>query len=77
MEINDFLGIGIIGVALSVFIEGIKIKYGPTSLTTKVITLLLALGVGTLYVLLSSADWWTTVLGILGAASAVYAFFFK
>ncbi len=75
MEINDFLGIAIVGAALSLLIQWIKIKLGTTGVATKAVTLLLAVVVGGLYWALQGTVLWESILGILAAASTVYAFF--
>ena len=77
MEIQDFLGIVIVGVALSMAIQFIKIKFGINSLKTKAITILLAVVCGTLFYFGSQTSWWQGVITILGTASAFWAFFLK
>ena len=75
--IQTFLEIGIVGTALSFIVEGIKAKWGPSSMTTKGITLLLALGLGAAIYFLSGTAIWLAIVGVLAAASTVYAFFFR
>lgn len=77
MDVADFLGIGVIGIGLSLVIEAIKSMYGPASDTTKLITVGLAIVVGTAYYFLRQTIWWQTILGILATASTVYAFLLK
>lgn len=77
MEINDFLGIAIVGSALSFLIQYIKGKLGTKSLATKGITIGLAIILGAGYVFLRDTQWWTTIIGVLVAASTFYAFFLK
>ena len=77
MEIATFLEIGIVGIGLSLIIQFIKAKFGTESLTTKGLTVGLAVAAGTVWVLFSGAAWFATVLGILAAASTFYAFFLK
>lgn len=74
---NEFLGISIVGAALSGVIQVLKIKLGTTSWATKLLTVGLAVIVGAAYVLLSGTPIWTTILGILAAASTVYALLLK
>ncbi len=76
MDIGNFLGIGIVGAGLSIFMEWVKNKYGPTSGATKALVLTLSLVLGIVYVSLSTTAIFPTVLTILGAASTVYALFF-
>ncbi len=75
--IQTFLEISIVGTALSFVIEIIKMKFGPSSVTTKGITILLAFAVGAGIYLLSGTAIWLSVIGVLAAASTVYAFIFK
>lgn len=75
--IEDILGIGIVGAFLSLVIQYLKNKFGTDSLKTKAMTVVLAVLVGTVYVLFRATEWWATVLSVLAAASTVYAFFLK
>lgn len=75
--INDFLGIAIVGAGLSAVIQYIKAVFGPSSNQTKLITLGLAIVLGGAYYLLRDTSMWQSILGILAAASTVYAFFIK
>lgn len=77
MDINSFLSIGIIGVLFSLGIEGLQQTFGITGNWTKFIAIVGSIIIATVFVLFSSAAWWTTVLGILGAASTTYAMFFS
>lgn len=76
-DINDFLGIGIVGGVLSIAFELIK-KRLPNSPEAKRLAILgLSLVVGTAYWALMQTQWHQTVLGVLAAASTVYALFLK
>jgi len=79
MEINvtDFIAIPIVGVLLSLAIEWIKGKWSTESKTTKLLTIALALIVAGAYTWVRSTSYWPAIVGILGAASATYAFFLK
>jgi hypothetical protein len=77
MNINDFLGIAIVGSFLSLVIHYIKEKLGTTSFGSKMITLGLAVAVGGFYWFLRDTSAWETILGVLAASSTVYAFFLK
>ena len=77
IDINDFLGIAIVGAALSAIVEFIKNKYGTASWVTKLLTVVLAILVGTGYYFLQGTGLLTTILGVLAAASTVYAYFLK
>lgn len=75
MDINDFLGISVVGALLSLTIEGLTNKLGTERWATKVITLVLAVFIGGVYVWLRSTPWFPTVITVLGVASIVYGFF--
>lgn len=77
MEINDFLGIGIVGGALSVLFELIKEKLPASTSYRRLAILVLSLAVGTAYWAVRQTQYYQTVLGVLAAASAVYALFLK
>lgn len=77
MEINDFVGIAIVGAALSVVIQGIKNRFGTESNETKFLTIVLALIVGAVYVAVRSTSYFETVILVLSSASAVYAFLMR
>jgi len=77
MPINDFLGISIVGIALSFVIQYLKTKFGTASNGTKVLTILLSVLVGAGYWFLRDTDIWRTILGVLAAASTVYALLIK
>lgn len=77
MEIQDFLGIGIIGVGASFLIEWITNKFGTNSFASKGVAIATALIIGTAYFFIRSTVWFPTVIGVLASASTVYALFFK
>lgn len=77
MEINDFLGIAIVGAALSLAIEWITNKWGTTSSASKAISIVLSVVVGGAYWFLAGTAIWQSILGVLAAASTVYALFFS
>jgi len=72
-NINDFLGIMIVGVALTFVIQLIKNAFGTSSLKTKGLTILLSIVIGLLYYWVRTTQWYETILGVLGAASATWA----
>lgn len=76
-NINDFLGIAIVGVALSFVIEMIQAKYKVGSRATKGLTIALSILVGAGYYFIQSTAWYEPMLGILAAASTTYALLFK
>lgn len=75
MQINDFLSIAIVGAALSLAIEWITNKWGTGSAASKAIAIVLSVVVGGAYWYLSSLAIWQSILGVLAAASTVYALF--
>lgn len=77
MNIDEFLGIGIVGALLSVAFELIKGKYPSSPNKSKGLIILLSLIVGGLYVWVRETPYFPTVLGVLGGASAVYSLFFN
>lgn len=77
MEINNFLGIAIVGAALSVVVQTIKGKFGIDKSGTKALCILLAVIVGGAYWYASQLPIWQAILGVLAAASTVYAFIFN
>lgn len=77
MNINDFLSISIVGTLLSAVVQFIKVKFGTVSLATKFITIFGAMAIGAVYYFFSQTIWWQAMLGVLGVASTIYAFFLK
>ncbi len=77
MEINNFLEIAIVGAALSLLIEWITNKWGSSSAQAKGIAIVASIVVGGLYWFLSGTAVWQSILGVLAAASTVYALFFS
>lgn len=77
MEINDFLAIGIVGAALSLVIEYITNKYNTNATGGKTVAILLSIVVGGAYWFLSGTAIWQSILGVLAAASTVYAIVFS
>ena len=77
MDIQDFLGIGIVGVLASVLIEAITKYAGTKPLAAKLLSVGVALVFGTAYFFVRQTVWFPTVLGILAISSTVYALFFN
>lgn len=77
MDINELVGIGIVGATLSLVIEYIKNRFGTTSGGSKLFAIVLSCIVGVAYVYLRDTDLWPTIVLVLGSASTVYALFFK
>lgn len=77
MEINDFLNISVVGLALSGLVSLIKMKWGTSGLKTKALTLVLSLAVAGGYVWIKNTPYFETVVLVLGVASTIYAFIVK
>lgn len=71
------LEIAIVGAALSFLVQWLKNAFGTEAWQTKLITVVLALVVGGLIYLFQNTAYWETAVGILAAASTVYAFLLK
>lgn len=76
-SVNVLLQLSIVGVFLSVVLEFIKNKYGPSSLTTKFLTIGMAVALGAIVYFTFGTPIWIAGVGILAAASTFYAFFLK
>jgi len=73
----DFVGIAIVGAILSLIQEQINKKYDLDSSLNRALIIGLSLVIGVVYFVLRSTTWWTTIIGVLGSASAFYALFLK
>ena len=74
MDINEFLGIAVVGAILSLVIEVVTMKIS-NPLVTKFVTLVLAVVVAGAYVWVRGTMYFQTVIVVLGTASIVYGFF--
>lgn len=72
---DAFLTIGIVGAIIPFAVEWLKRKFGDED--ARFYTLLLCLVCGSIIWVLSSYPIWQTVLGCLGAASAIYSYIIK
>lgn len=77
MDINNFLGIAIVGSALSLLMQWAKAHLGGYPLGNKLVIVAASLVVGSAYYFLQDTAYWQTVLGVLASASTFYAFFLK
>lgn len=77
MNIDTFLSIGIVGVAVSLTMQLIKTKFKSKGLTSKAIIVALAIVGGTFIYFFSQTPYWTAFIGVLGTASTLYAFIIK
>lgn len=75
---DTFTEIAVVGIILSLVYEGIQRTFGSpeNSLTSKAIVVVLSIVVGGAYFFLNGTVIWQNILGVLAAASTVYAFFF-
>lgn len=76
-NIADFVGILIVGSALSLVLEYFSRKFGPTSGKMRAITIVGSIVVGGAYVFVRSTSWFPTIVTVLTAASAFYALILK
>lgn len=81
MEINtivqSFLAIGIVGAALSLVIQWLQSRWGVEGSATKALCILGSVVLGTIIYFVSQLPIWATILGVLSAASTVYAMVFS
>ena len=75
--VDEFLGISIVGAALSLGIEWLQGKYGATSKEARGLAIGGSLVLGTLVWSIAQTPYYQSVLGVLAAASTVYAMFFS
>lgn len=73
----SILEIAIVGTILSGIVQFAKAKLGTSSNETKFVTVALSLIIGALIFFFQETAYWETVLGVLAAASTVYAFILK
>jgi len=74
---DDFLNIAIVGVMLSIIVNYTKTWTKKQGYDTRVVVVFLSIVLGAFYYTASDTVIWEAMLGILGAASTVYAFFLK
>jgi len=76
---DSFTEIAIVGIVLSLVYEGINRTFGSpeSSLVSKSIIIGLSIVVGSAYFFLNGTVYWQNILGVLAAASTVYAIFFS
>jgi hypothetical protein len=78
MDIGVFTQIGIIGAALSVFMEWLTQKYEVNSPAAKITVIGLSVAIGIVYWFLArNVELLKSVIGILASASTVYAIFYS
>jgi hypothetical protein len=75
--LNQFLSIGIVGAALSMGIQWLQDKYGVAGKETRLISIGGSVLLGGAVWFLQGTEIWASILGVLGAASTVYAMVFS
>lgn len=77
MDVNQFIGIGIVGIVASLIIEAITRLSATNPLTSKFVAVGVSLVLGTGYYFAAQTIWWPTVVAVLAVASTVYSLFFN
>lgn len=75
--VMSFLSIGIVGAALSYGTQWLQDKYGVEGRETQIIAIVGSILLGAVVWFLQGTAIWASILGVLAAASTVYAFVFK
>lgn len=75
MNITDFLGINIVGAALSAALEWVPASFDHRKKAA--VSVIASLAVGAVYTVVRDTAWFPTFLATLGSASTVYALVFN
>lgn len=75
--VTQFLSIGIVGAGLSYLTQWLQEKYGVQGNETRLIALVGSVLLGAVVWFLQGTEVWASILGVLGAASTVYAMVFS
>ena len=75
--VTSFLSIGIVGAALSYATQWLQDKYGVEGTQTKAIAIGGSVVLGAAVWFLQGTELWASIIGVLAAASTVYAMYFK
>lgn len=75
--VQAFLSIGIVGAALSFGIQWMQDKFGVGGSATKAISIVGSVILGGFVWFLQGTEMWASILGVLAAASTVYAMVFS
>ena len=75
--VESFLSIGIVGAALSYGVQWLQDKYGVDGNETRIISIAGSIVFGAAVWFLQGTAVWASILGVLAAASTVYAMYFK
>ena len=76
-QLVDFMGILVVGTLLSLLVQYLKKKFGTDTMGTKLMTIGLSIAIGAGYYFLRDTALLQTLIGVLTAASAVYALILK
>lgn len=74
--VQAFLSIGIVGATLSLAIQYLQDRYGVAGSETKLISIVGSVVLGGIIWVLQGTEIWASILGVLAAASTVYAMVF-
>lgn len=78
LPVEQFMSIGIVGVALSLMLEWAKSQFNLQSVEARMVTILASVMLGTvLWFLNQNAALLQTIMGVLATASMVYAIVIK
>lgn len=77
IEIIDILNIAIVGGAISIFVEYIKNKTGNNPFYIKLFTIVLSVVLGAVYYFYSGTEIFVSIIGVLSAASTIWALLIK
>lgn len=77
MDSIDFGSLVIVGAIVSLIVQVIKTKLGTSKMASLAAVIVLSLIGGAVYVTLKDTTYWQTILQILMAAGAFYAFIIK
>ena len=75
--VSSFLSIGIVGAALSYVIQYVQEKFGAEGNETKIIAITGSVFLGGVVWALQGTEIWASIIGVLAAASTVYAMVFS
>lgn len=76
-QFQEFLQLGVVGIALSFLVQYIKDTWGTESNTTRALTILLSVVLGAGYFFLEGTAIWLAMVSILGSATTFYALFIR
>lgn len=74
---QEFIAIGVVGAALSLFVEWVQARFGTDSRGTQLIAILGSVALGLIVWSITQTPYYQSILGVLASASTVYAMFFS